>query len=73
MNEEGSDNVICCAYEAFSFPILRRSVRAREPKNDAVTRKIASKGVSKEFTTIVTLQTFYGYMELSAHILKEIL
>jgi hypothetical protein len=55
LEQEGANNVVGGANEAFGFTILRASVWARKAKADAMLSEVVTESVCKEFATIVAL------------------
>jgi hypothetical protein len=55
LEKKSSDNVICSADEAFSFAIWWGCMGSRKAERDTMVSKAVAQGMSKKFTTIITL------------------
>lgn len=56
MNEKAADTVVQCPKDAFSLPILGRSVWTRKPKSDTMGGKMRTQSMVIELLAIVGLE-----------------
>lgn len=71
MVKKCASGVINSTNFAFSFTILRRSVRTRETKIHVMFRTLVVEGRVIKFTTIVTLKAFYFTFKLSVDVVTK--